>query len=153
MQQEAYGGRPITDDDYVYRTKTNVVNSYLPHPGKIDRRFAELQTRVNKIRKAAGLEEIPSYRLHDLRHTHISWCLNNKVTPLQVYASVGHGFTAQNANTTVRVYWHDDGNREDIVECIDKLIRVNENPIDMKDNVGPFREFVTNRKDLRNDEI
>lgn len=122
QQQEEYLRRKVKPDDYVYMTKINLVNDYLPHPGKISRRFAEFQTRMNKVRKKAGLEPIPSVRLHDLRHTFISLCLNGGVNQFQVSANCGHNFRDRGSTTTVSTYWHDDNNRADIVEFMDGII-------------------------------
>lgn len=121
-QQEKYLGRKVKPDDYVYMTKINLVNGYLPHPGKVSRRFKELQNRMNKVRAKAELEPIPSIRLHDLRHTFISLCLNGGINQFQVSANCGHNFRDRGSTTTVSTYWHDDNNRADIVEFIDKTI-------------------------------
>jgi len=122
-QQEDYLFRAVTGDDKVFMTKTNLVNGYEPHPGKISRRFTEFQNRMNKVRGKAGLEPIPHVRLHDMRHTFISLCLNSgKVNPLQVSANCGH---AVEDSTTTKVYWHDQGNREQIIDFIDGIITVN----------------------------
>ena len=132
-QQEEFLGREIKPDDYVFMTKTNLVNNYLPHPGKISRRFTEFQKRMNKVRKKAGLEPIPKIRLHDLRHTQISLCLNGGINQFQVSANSGHNFRSKGQTTTVARYWHDDNNRSDIVEFMDKTITANLNIPDMSE--------------------
>lgn len=124
-QQEEFLGRKVKPDDYIFMTKINLVNNYLPHPGKISRRFVEFQTRMNKVRKKAGLEEIPQIRLHDLRHTQISLCLNGGINQFQVSANSGHNFREKGQTTTVARYWHDDHNRFEIVEFMDKTITAN----------------------------
>lgn len=124
-QQEEFLGRKVKGDDYIFMTKINLVNGYLPHPGKISRRFVEFQTRMNKVRKLAGLEEIPQIRLHDLRHTQISLCLNGGINQFQVSANSGHNFREKGQTTTVARYWHDDNNRNDIIEFMDKTITAN----------------------------
>ncbi len=121
-QQEEFLGREPEPDEFVFMTKVNLVNNYPPHPGKVSRRFIELQTRMNNVRKKAGLEPIPQVRLHDLRHTFISLCLNGGVNQFQVSANCGHSFDSRNSNTTLSTYWHDDGNRDEIVAFIDRII-------------------------------
>ncbi len=93
-----------------------------PRPEKVSRYFSQFQKRMNKKRKAEGLEEIQEIRLHDLRHTFISICLNsNMINPLQVSSAVGHNVRG---STTLEVYWHDQGNREQIVDYIDSIIDI-----------------------------
>ncbi|MBR3397041.1 MAG: site-specific integrase [Lachnospiraceae bacterium] len=121
-QQEEYLQRKVTPDDYVYMTKTNLVNNYLPHPGKVSRYFSEFQKRMNKIRKKAQLDPIPTIRLHDLRHTFISLCLNGGINQFHVAANCGHNFSGRGSTTTISTYWHDDNNRDDIIEFIDNMI-------------------------------
>lgn len=114
QQGEWLQGKKLKCSEYVYLTKTNVVNDYLPHPGKVSRRFKELQTRINKRLEKAGKEPLPSIRLHDLRHTFISVLLNSgKVNPFQVYGCAGHVIED---NTSTKTYWHDQGNRQEIIE-------------------------------------
>ena len=121
-QQEEYLHRAVTGEDYVYMQKINLVNGYLPHPGKVSRRFHEFLVRMNNVRKKAGLEEIPYIRLHDLRHTFVSLCLNGGLNQFQVAANCGHTFKEKDDITTVSVYWHDDENRKDINEYIESII-------------------------------
>lgn len=124
-QQVDLLGREPGPDEYVFMTKVNLVNNYLPHPGKVSRRFAELQTRMNHVREKAGLEPIPHVRLHDLRHTFISLCLNGGVNQFQVSANCGHSYNSKHASTTLSTYWHDDGNRDEIIAFIDQIITAN----------------------------
>ena len=70
-QQAVYLRREVTPEDYIYMTKVNLVNGYLPHPGKLSRKFSEFQNRMNKVREKAGLEPIPQVRLHDLRYPNV----------------------------------------------------------------------------------
>ena len=58
-QQEEYLQRSVKPDDYIYMTKENLVRGYLPHPGKVSRRFSEFLNRVNKARGKDGLEPLP----------------------------------------------------------------------------------------------
>lgn len=118
-QQEIYQGHKIKPDEYVYRQKVDIVNNVLCNPRVCDRRFNELQTRYNKIREKQEKEPLPHLRNHDLRHTLISMCINNGVDRLQVSCSVGH---RPEGNTTITTYWHDDNNRAEMIECIDRLI-------------------------------
>ena len=152
-QQEAYGRKKVTDKDYVYRSKTNIVNDYLPDPGKLDRRWNEFQDRCNKVRKKAGKELLPHYRLHDLRHTHISLCLNDGVNPLQVAAASGHTLKGSGFMTTIAVYWHDDGNRKDVIECIDRLVTTEVSVPDLDDDLLTPAKRRSKRKHVRNDEL
>lgn len=122
-QQTGWLGRKIGSDDYVYRTMINCVRGYEMHPGKVSRRFKELQTRMNKHFKKKGMPELPLMRLHDLRHTFVSLCLNSgALSPYMISANTGH---AVEDNTMTKVYWHDNGNRKEINDFIDGLITVN----------------------------
>ena len=153
-QQQAYSRRNVTKEDYVYRSKVNLVNNYLTNPGKLDKSFTALQNRLNRARRLAGKEEIHSYRLHDLRHTHISICLNEGVNPFQVSASAGHKITVNEYGITGAVYWHDNGDRSQIVECMDRIITVPMEVFDEEDDLMTRPENIqTNRPNLRNDEI
>lgn len=115
-------GRTLKSSEYVYLTKTNIVNDYLPHPGKVSRRFKELQKRINKRLKKAGQEPLPSIRLHDLRHSFISVLLNSgKVNPFQIYGCAGHVIED---NTSTKVYWHDQGDRQEIIDFWNENITV-----------------------------
>lgn len=114
QQTDWLQGHTLKCSEYVYLTKTNIVNDYLPHPGKVSRRFKELQTRINKRLKKAGQEPLPSIRLHDLRHSFISVLLNSgKVNPFQIYGCAGHVIED---NTSTKVYWHDQGDRQEIID-------------------------------------
>ena len=124
-QQEEYLQRSVKPDDYIYMTRENLVRGYLPHPGKVSRRFSEFLNRVNKARGKDGLEPLPYVRLHDMRHTFISLCLNGGVNRLQVSANCGHAYSRENNNTTVSTYWHDDGNRTEILGFMNQIIQVN----------------------------
>ena len=121
-QQKDLLDRDPKPEEYVFMTKTNLVNGYPPHPGKISRRFSELQKRMNKIRAKANKPPIPQVRLHDLRHTFISLCLNGGVNQFQVAANCGHTFEKRGSTTTIATYWHDDSNRDEIIAFIDKTI-------------------------------
>ncbi len=131
-QQEQYLHRPVEPDDYIYMTKINLVNGYLPHPGKISRRFTEFQERMAKARAKAGEKPIPIIRLHDMRHTFISLCINGGVSQYQVSFNCGHSFNKQGNNVTVSTYLHDDNNRKEINAFIDKTISTSLEIPDMK---------------------
>lgn len=122
-QQAKFLGQEPSPEDYVYRTKMNMVRGDLPRPGKVSKRFAELQERCNKVRKIQNLEPLPIVRLHDLRHTFISMCINGKVEQLQVSANCGHRNEDRHLSTTIKVYWHDNQDRADIREFIDKTFK------------------------------
>ena len=132
-QQKELLDRDPKPEEYVFMTKINLVNGYLPHPGKISRRFTELQKRMNKLRAKAEKPPIPSVRLHDLRHTFISLCLNGGVNQFQVAANCGHTFEKKGNTTTIATYWHDDGNRNEINEFIDKTITASLKIPDMRE--------------------
>ena len=152
-QQEAYLGRVVTGKDFVYMTKTNLVNGYLPHPGKVSRWFVQFQGRMNKQLTREGKEPLPQIRVHDLRHSFISMCLNSGVNVFQVAANCGHSFNEKGEVMTAAVYWHDDGNRDAIRECVERLIiaelAVAEDDIRLKKR----NPVVNNRKNLRNNEL
>ena len=86
---------------------------------------------MNVVRKKVGLEPIPHVRLHDLRHTFISLCLNGGVNQFQVAANCGHEFDSKGNTTTIATYWHDDGNRDEIIAFIDKTITTKLKVIDL----------------------
>lgn len=119
QQTEIMGFEP-NPEDYVYRTKMNMVKGDLPRPGKVSKRFAELLQRCNKVRQNNNLEPIPIIRLHDLRHTFISICINGGVSQLQVSANCGHRNEDRHMSTTIKVYWHDNEDRTEIREFIDQ---------------------------------
>ncbi len=119
QQTEIMDNEP-SPEDYVYRTKMNMVRSELPRPGKVSKRFVELQERCNKVRKNQNLEPLPIIRLHDLRHTFISICINGGVNHLYVSANCGHRHEDRHMSTTIKVYWHDNEDRTAIREFIDQ---------------------------------
>ena len=122
-QQTALLDSEPSPEDYVYRTKMNMVRGELPRPGKVSKRFVELQERCNKVRKIQGLEALPIIRLHDLRHTFISLCINGGVNHLQVSANCGHRNEDRHLSTTIKVYWHDDQDRTEIREFINNTFK------------------------------
>lgn len=122
-QQTDFLGHEPSPEDYVYRTKMNMVRNELPRPGKVSKRFNELQERCNKFRKLQSKEPIPLIRLHDLRHTFISMCINGKVDQLQVSANCGHRNEDRHLSTTIKVYWHDNQDRTEIREFIDNTFK------------------------------
>ena len=122
QQTEILGKEPLSED-FVYRTKMNIVCGDLPRPGKVSKRFKELTERCNKVRKNHGLDPLPEIRLHDLRHTFISMCINGKVDQLQVSANCGHRTEDRHMSTTIKVYWHDNNDRTEIREFIDNTFK------------------------------
>lgn len=122
QQLEWSQGKTLECGEYVYLTKTNIVSDYLPHPGKVSRRFKELQKRINKRLEKAGQEPLPVIRLHDLRHSFISVLLNSgQVNPFQVYGCAGHVIED---NTSTKTYWHDQGDRQEIIDFWNKNLTV-----------------------------
>ena len=103
----------------------NLVCGELPRPGKVSKRFKELRVRCNKVRKIQKLEPLPEIRLHDLRHTFISICINGGVNPLRVSANCGHYFIEEGKrpNTTTAVYWHDDDDRTEIRDFLNETFK------------------------------
>lgn len=152
-QQEEYLGRKVGDEDLVYMTKVNLVDNYPPAPSKANRRVNEFQGRCNKVRKSQRKNEFSAYRLHDLRHWFVSTCINNGVPLTQVMASAGHAFSASQDGTSLGVYWHDDGNRKDVVRCIDKVITTKLIIPDMAVSSIKPEPIKNKRKDKRNDEL
>lgn len=126
-QQTELVGKEPCPDDYVYRTKMNIVQGELPRPGKVSKRFKELRERCNKVRKNNGLEPLPEIRLHDLRHTFISMCINGNVNPLKVSANCGHYVKGLDKDvrqsTTVNTYWHDDTDRTEIRDFLNDIFQ------------------------------
>lgn len=120
-QQTEIMGEPPRPEDYVYRTKMNMVRGDLPRPGKVSKRFKELLVRCNKVRAINNLEPLPLIRMHDLRHTFISLCINANLNPLKVSANCGHATKEKNESTTTKVYWHDDKDRTEILEFLNNL--------------------------------
>lgn len=130
QQEEWSQGRQLKCSEYVYLTKTNIVNDYLPQPGKVSRRFRELQVRINKRLMKANEQTLPKIRIHDLRHTFISILLNSgKVNPFQVYGCAGHKI---GDNTSTSVYWHDQGDRQEIIDFWNENLKVDFSVIDKK---------------------
>jgi integrase len=122
-QQTDFLGEEPGPDDYVYRAKHNMGRGALPSPGKVSKRFDELQIRCNWLRAKKGLEPIPAIRLHDLRHTFISMCINGNVNHLRVSANCGHTNNDRHMSTTLKVYWHDNDDRTEIREFIDSTFK------------------------------
>lgn len=127
-QQSEFLGKAPSPEDYVYRAKYNLVRGDLPRPGKVSKRFVELQERCNAVRQIQELDPIPIIRLHDLRHTFISMCINGGVSPLAVSANCGHRTEDRHVSTTIKTYWHDNDDRTEIREFIDKTFT----DVDMK---------------------
>ncbi len=149
-QQEIYQGRPVEPEDYVYRQKVDLVNNVLCNPRAPDKRFRDIQNRYNKLRERQGKKSIPYLRNHDLRHTLVSLCINNGVDRLQVSSSIGH---KPEGNTTIKVYWHDDNNRAEMIECIDRLITTKIEIPNMEATIArPFFGAPEGR-DLRNSDL
>ena len=153
IQQEAYLGRPVTGEDFVYMTKVNLVNGYLPHPGKVSRWFVQFQGRMNKQLVKEKKEQLPQIRVHDLRHSFISMCLNDGVNVFQVAANCGHSFNEKDEVMTAAVYWHDDGNRDAIRECVERLITADLSVADDDDRLQKRNPVENRRKDKRNNEL
>ena len=131
-QQTEFLGYEPQPEDYVYRTKQNIIRGDLPRPGKVSKRFGELRERCNKVRKIQNLEELPDVRLHDMRHTFISMCINGGVNPLRVSANCGHFFIEKDdkdknkpkrPTTTTAVYWHDDDDRTEIRDFLNSTFK------------------------------
>lgn len=152
-QQEVYSRREVTDDDYVYRQKADLVNDVICSPDAITKRNNDMQNRYNKKRKEAEKEELEHYRLHDLRHTHASLCLNGGVLPFQVYYSMGHSFNKHTDPTTLKVYLHDDGDRSQINDFISELITTPLEIFDFEDDLLTPKQRNSKRINLRNDEV
>lgn len=121
--QESILERPVTASNYVYVTKRNMVSGTLPRPGKVSKRWRELLERCNMVRKNKGLEEFPIVRLHDLRHSFISMCLNGGVNQLQVSANCGHTFSDRHLSTTIKTYWHDNQDRTELREFLNRTFQ------------------------------
>ncbi len=137
QQAEILGYEPLPDD-YVYRTKMNLVCGELPRPGKVSKRFKELRVRCDKVRKIQKLEPLPEIRLHDLRHTFISICINGGVSPLRVSANCGHYFVEEGKrpNTTTAVYWHDDDDRTEIRDFLNETFKdIDITTIDLSESI------------------
>lgn len=131
-QQTEFLGQEPLPTDYVYRTKMNLVRGDLPRPGKVSKRFKELRVRCDKVRKIQNLEPLPKIRLHDLRHTFISMCINGGVNPLRVSANCGHYFIEKDdkdknkpkrPTTTTAVYYHDDDDRTEIRDFLNNTFK------------------------------
>ena len=70
-QQEYYSGGEISGSDYVFRTRRDILNGVLRKPREAEPIFHAL---------VDPFEGCPDkFRLHDLRHTFISLCLNGGV--------------------------------------------------------------------------
>ena len=145
--QEVILKREVTDADYVYMTKINLINNYLPSTGKISRRFKEFEKRMNKYFLKAGEVEIEPVRLHDLRHTFVtnlmSGAFNSKgewIEPadiIQIHFASGHKIKSADTTATKR-YLHDLGFRDSITKFFNEAIEVDILPIieERKDDEG-----------------
>lgn len=151
QQQEEYLERPVTDDDLVYMEKVNLVDGYLPAPDKMSRHFATLKKSVNRNARKEGLPDLPDIRLHDLRHTFTSVCLNHKVYSFMVSASLGHtsGILPTDI-VTFSTYWHDDGKRQEINDCIDAVVKI---PIRVPEFSGKRAAVYNHRANKKNCEL
>lgn len=83
IQKQAY-----CDHDLVVCTK----NGNWVHPNNFRRAF---KVTVDQL-------DIPKIRLHDLRHTHATFLLENKVNPKIIQERLGH----KNVNITLNTYIH-----------------------------------------------
>lgn len=147
-QQVIFLGRELKPDDWVYRPKVNCVNDNFPTAKKLDRRFDDTK---KAIIKDIGLD-ISKVRLHDLRHTFISICLNNGVSTLRVASSAGHSFNGESL-TTLRVYYHDDNDRKEVVDCLNKIFDIE---VDVDAIISQFdkpRIRTSHRPNPRSDEF
>ena len=70
-----------------------------------------------------------------------------------IAASVGHVFSTKEMGVTGRVYWHDDGNRKEMAECLDRLIDVEIKVPEEETELMTPKKRTSNRRNLRNDEI
>ena len=150
-QQREYLGRDIQGSDFVYMEKINMVAGTIPNPDKMSRHFVTVRKQINKYLKAEGKKELPDFRLHDLRHTFASLCLNHEVYALRVAAALGHSNGILPSNiVTFSTYWHDDGDRDEINKCIDSIITV---PIEVEKFAGYVKPKENKRKDKKNCEL
>jgi integrase len=69
------------------------------HPERFSRQFV---AHLARARQALGGEQLPTIRLHDLRHTHASLLLADGVPVKVVSERLGHA----NATITLTVYQH-----------------------------------------------
>ena len=91
--------------------------------------------------------------MHDLRHSFISMCLNDGVNVFQVAANCGHSFNEKGEVMTAAVYWHDDGNRDAIRECVERLITADLSVADDDDRLQKRNPVENRRKDKRSNEL
>lgn len=54
---------------------------------------------------------------------------------------------------TGRVYWHDDWNRKEMAECLDRLIDVEIKVLEEETELMTQKKRTSNRRNIRNDEI
>jgi integrase len=95
----------VVESPYVFCTSRGTPFS----PRNVVRHF-------KKVLKSAGLPE--SIRLHDLRHTFVSFMLSQNVPPKDVQVLAGHA----DFSTTMNIYGHlMPGAREDAAKKMDKL--------------------------------
>ena len=123
--QERILGHDPGPAGWVYNPAGCLMGGTTTNPKTLD---AVMERVVRHTRKAQIAQKSKNVlpvrvRLHDLRHTHVSLCLNGKVPITQVYASTGHKFTQAEFGTGLAVYWHDDENRSEIIECIDSVVK------------------------------
>ena len=150
-QQAVYLDREPTGSEYVFMQKVDLVNGTICHPRALDKRFSELQSRYNKVRKKQGKETLPKLRLHDMRHSFITAMINEaKVEVLRVSVNVGH---IPKGNTTIEKYWHDDNNRDGIREATEKLITTKIAIPNIEEDIKCPQKEQPKGRDLRNDDL
>ncbi|MDR1100973.1 MAG: site-specific integrase [Clostridiales bacterium] len=96
--------------------KVNAYISTLHKPNKNDRLFpTNKSTLASKLTKAAKLANIKRIRVHDLRHSHASFLIEQNFNPLIIAERLGH----EKVETTLNVYSHLYPNKH--IEVAEKL--------------------------------
>ena len=130
--QENILGHEVDPEDFVLKYEINLLQNYIPHVGKISRKWGELYTALNKSRAKRRLTELVKARLHDGRETYATLLLHGvkklddtiiyAANNYQVYESMGHSFTVEQPNTTEKIYNKPTADRWDITRFWDELI-------------------------------
>lgn len=88
------------------------------HPNRYSAAIHKIQDEVNRRREAEGREPLPSFRFHDLRHTHAAMCIAAGVHPKVISERLGHS----SVSITMDVYGYlMPGAQEAVAATLDAL--------------------------------
>lgn len=110
--------RQVSIPDFVYDDIQNCILSH--NIGKHDWIYAVSRTYVRKyLRRACDITGVPTIRIHDLRHSHVSLLISMGFSPVLIADRVGH----EKVSTTLNTYAHLFPKQK--VDLIRKLEKIN----------------------------